>query len=142
MSMGFLEKRSSERIVLSIVSKYSLLSEAAFRGYKNNPDFVRPIPVNSAGQPAGQMKDLSEGGMALVGGDLFRAGYKVLVSFELPGAPPEISCVTEVRWVQQFKEGARTMYRAGLQFLLMRQEDTERLKAYLANQVNPQSRHS
>jgi Tfp pilus assembly protein PilZ len=138
MTMGFLEKRHSERIVLSIATKYNLLNEVAFQGYKRNPDFVKPVPVSPSGQPMGQMKDLSEGGMALVGGDLFRAGYKVLVTFEIPDSPPEISCVTEVRWVQQFKEGARTMYRAGLQFLLMRQEDAERLKAYLANHMNPQ----
>ncbi len=138
MTMGFLEKRASERIILSLVTKYSLLSENAFRGYKNNPDFVNPVVVSPSGVPLGHTQDISQGGMALVGGDLFRAGYKVLVSFELPQSPPEISCVTEVKWVQQFKEGARTMYRAGLQFLLMRQEDTERLKAFLANQVNPQ----
>jgi len=84
MTMGFLEKRASERIILSLVTKYSLLSENAFRGYKNNPDFVNPVVVSPSGVPQGHTQDISQGGMALVGGDLFRAGYKVLVSFELP----------------------------------------------------------
>jgi len=134
---GIIEKRQQERIPVSLKARYLLLTDENVRGYRSNPDFVKPIETVPGKAPTAQMKDLSEGGMALVGSDLFRAGYKVLVSFEIPEPAAEISSVTEVMWVQQFMEGGRPMYRAGLRFMLMRKYDVEKMKAFLSSQPHP-----
>ena len=131
MKFGFVEKREYKRVIASLIARYSLLTDVHVRNYHSNPEFVHPVDPDDKHTQGAATSDLSAGGLALVGPDLFRAGYKVLVTFIIPDHPPEVSAVTEVRWVQQFMEGAVPKYRAGLKFLLIRKNDVERLKSYL-----------
>lgn len=137
MKFGFVEKREFERLVVSLAARYSMMTDVHLRGYHSNPEFVHPVDPQDAHAQQASTSDLSAGGLALVGPDMFRAGYKVLVTFKIADADPEITAVTEVRWVTQFMEGAVPKYRAGLKFLLIRKSDVERLKTYLATLHHP-----
>ncbi len=137
MKIGFVEKRQQQRVQVSLQASYQLLSEDKAREYRNNPDFVKQDEAQTSSFQRGQAKDLSEGGMALVGTDLFRPGYKVLVTFEVPNLQTELTYVAEVRWVQQFEEMKRPMYRAGLKFLLLKKGDALKLKEFLAGHGAP-----
>jgi c-di-GMP-binding flagellar brake protein YcgR len=131
MKMGFVEQRQSERVQVSLKATYQVLTENQARDYQNNPDFIRQYDASMAAFSKGETVDVSEGGLALVGVDLFRTGYKVLLRLELPETPGELMYMTEVRWVQAFTEANVTRYRAGLKFLYLRKGDGKKLTEYL-----------
>jgi hypothetical protein len=131
MKQGFVEQRQHERVQVSLKASYQILDEARAIQYQNNPDFVKQYEPSMMAFAKGETMDVSEGGLALVGLEMFRAGYKILLRLELPGVPGELTFLAEVRWVQQSTEANLTRYRSGLKFLYFRKGDGAQLSEYL-----------
>jgi c-di-GMP-binding flagellar brake protein YcgR len=136
MKSGFVEKRQHERVQVALKASYQLLTEDKAKSYRNNPDFIEQDSKQEAFFSKGNAKDLSEGGMALVGTEAFQVGHKVLVMFEIPSRQAELTYIAEVRWVQQFEEMKRPMYRAGLKFLYLNKGDAKKLHEYVMGRTN------
>lgn len=140
MKQGLVEKRQHERVQVALKASYEPLSDSKAKEYSASAGY---IPQNDTGGEGGgvlsffrgEAKDLSMGGMALVGTEPFRTGQKILVKFELPALQSELTYVAEVRWVQQFEELKRPMYRAGLKFLLLKAGDAQKMHNYIMSRI-------
>jgi hypothetical protein len=137
MTMGFVEHREHERVHVSLKTTYQILDETKVLQYQRNPDFVKQYDASMAAFQKGETMDVSEGGLALVGLEMFRAGYKVLLKLQLPGSMEELVFLAEVRWTQQFVENNLTRYRSGLKFLYFRKGDAIKLGVYLKSLPKP-----
>jgi c-di-GMP-binding flagellar brake protein YcgR len=102
---------------------------------RNRPDYL--ATPNAGGYWNGQSslngttRDVSQGGLALLGQEPFRVGEQLLVRLELPQVTGAVTCLAEVRWADEFDEMQRKVYRAGLKFTSLLREDVLRLDAYL-----------
>jgi hypothetical protein len=137
MVMGFVEHREHERVRAALKANYQILDETRVLQYQQNPDFVKQYDPSMAAFAKGETLDVSEGGLALGGFEMFRAGYKVLLKLELPGNVEELVFLAEVRWAQQYVENNLTRYRSGLKFLYLRKGDGVKLSEYLKSLPKP-----
>lgn len=128
---GVLEKRQHERIQVALQATYQLLTEDKAKEVLFHPDFLNHPEQHVGSLFSAGSSDLSMGGMALVAVEPIRKGSKVLVTFEVPATQTPLTCLAEVRWVQQFEEMKRPMFRAGLRFLSLRREDVLKLADFL-----------
>jgi c-di-GMP-binding flagellar brake protein YcgR len=140
MKQGLVEKRQHERIQISLKATYELLSEDKAKEYTHSSHYIPQHNEESGGGGMfsflrGEAKDLSEGGMALVGTEEFHRGQKLLVKFEIPALQTELTYIAEVRWVQRFEELKRPMYRAGLKFLLLKAGDAMKMHNYIMSKI-------
>jgi c-di-GMP-binding flagellar brake protein YcgR len=140
MKQGLVEKRQHHRIQVSIKASYEMLSEDKAKAYTNNPGYTaQHNPIAEGGGMfsflRGEAKDISEGGMALVGTEEFHKGQKMVVRFEIPSLQTELTYVAEVRWVEQFEEMKRPMYRAGLKFLFLKTGDAMKMHTYIMSKI-------
>ena len=140
MKQGLVEKREHARVQVALKASYDLLSDEKAKEYVGHPGYVRQnLPADDGGAFRfffkGETNDISEGGMALVGTEAFQKGQKILIKFELPSVQTELTYVAEVRWVQQFEEIKRPMYRAGLRFLFLKMGDAKMMHKYIMGRL-------
>lgn len=140
MKQGLVEKREHARVQVALKASYDLLSDEKALEYVGHPGYIEQNkPLDDGGMFRflfkGETNDISEGGMALVGTEPFQRGQKVLVKFEIPSIQTELTYVAEVRWVQQFEEFKRPMYRAGLHFLLLKMGDAKKMHSYIMDRL-------
>jgi c-di-GMP-binding flagellar brake protein YcgR len=132
---GWLEKRQHERVTATLKASYERLGDAHASELRNNPDYLATPNAggfwNDQSSLNGTTRDVSKGGLALVGQDPFRIGEQLLVRLELPQVKGPVTCLAEVRWVDEFEEMHRKVYRAGLKFTSLLKDDVLRLDAYL-----------
>lgn len=135
---GWMEKRQFERIdatvkvTYSIVPKHDLvrvLSDPAYR--ESSVDHLPELSKKSAIVHA-VTRDISMGGMSLVGQESLPDDSALEIQLYLPGYPAPITLLAEVIRVQS--EGtvsAGTNFRAGLKILAINRKDVIRLDKYL-----------
>ena len=132
---GFLEKRQHERVSATLKASYEHLDANRAFELQNHPDYLATPETGGfwSGSAAieGNTRDVSQGGLALLGPDPFQVGEHLLVKLELPQVKGPVTCLAEVRWVDEFEEMHRRVYRAGVKFLSLLREDVVRLDAYI-----------
>jgi hypothetical protein len=132
---GFLEKRQHERILATLKASYERLDANRAFEIQNHPDYLATPNAggfwNGSSALSGDTRDVSQGGLALLGQDPFQVGEHLLVKLELPQVSGHVTCLAEVRWTDEFDEMHRRVYRAGLKFLSLLREDVVRLNEYL-----------
>jgi len=132
---GWLEKRQHERVTATLKASYERLGSDHALELRNHPDYLSTPNAggfwNDLASLAGTTRDVSQGGLALLGPDPFRVGEHLLVKLELPQVKGAVTCLAEVRWADEFEEMHRKVYRAGLKFSSLLREDVLRLDAYL-----------
>lgn len=135
---GWMEKRQFERIDASIKVTYCLvpkadlvkiLSEPAYR--ESSTDHLPELSKKSAIVHA-VTRDISMGGMSLVGQESFPADSALEIHLYLPGYPAPVTLVAEViRTQSESSASTGDTHRAGIKILAINRQDVARLDKYL-----------
>jgi hypothetical protein len=135
---GWMEKRQFERIDASIKVTYSLvpkadlvqiLSDPAYR--ESSTDHLPELSKKSAIVHA-VTRDISMGGMSLVGQESFPEDSALEIHLYLPGYPAPVTLIAEViRSQSESSASAGNTFRAGIKILAINRKDVVRLDKYL-----------
>jgi PilZ domain len=135
---GWMEKRQFERIDASVKVTYcivpkeelvGILSDPAYRESSTDhlPDLSRKSAVVHA-----VTRDISMGGMSLVGQQSFPPDSALEIHLHLPGYPAPLTLIAEVVRAQSESPGSSgSTYRAGIKILAINRKDVVRLDKYL-----------
>jgi hypothetical protein len=135
---GWMEKRQFERIDASIKVTYCLvpktelvkiLSEPAYR--ESSVDHLPELSKKSVTMHA-VTRDLSMGGMSLVGQESFPEDSALEIHLYLPGYPAPITLIAEViRALSESSGSNGSTFRAGIKILAINRQDVMRLDKFL-----------
>lgn len=135
---GWMEKRQFERIDASVKVTYCLIPKADLVATLSNPayresttDLLPELSKKSAIVHA-VTRDISMGGMSLVGQTAFPPDMALEIHLYLPGYPAPITLIAEV--VRAAAEAGGTggaTFRAGLKILAINKKDVTRLDKFL-----------
>ncbi len=133
-----MEKRQFERIDATIKVTYCLVPKADLVRLLSDPsyressvDHLPELSKRSATVHA-VTRDISMGGMSLVGQQEFPADSALEIHLYLPGYPAPITLIAEVVRVQsESSASAGNTYRAGIKILAINRQDIVRLDKYL-----------
>jgi|HubBroStandDraft_1064217.scaffolds.fasta_scaffold366961_1 c-di-GMP-binding flagellar brake protein YcgR len=133
---GWMEKRQHERVTSTLKVQYRLVEGDAKKILKHVSYSKSTIEqVSELAQKShvhhAVTRDLSIGGMALVGEQAFPKGAVVEVSLQLPHYKTLMKFVAEVVRSESFTEMQRTLHRAGLKILAINQEDIDHISRFL-----------
>jgi c-di-GMP-binding flagellar brake protein YcgR len=133
-----MEKRQFERIDASVKVTYALipkaqlvstLSEPAYRD--SSTDHLPDLSKKSATVHA-VTRDISMGGMSLVGEAAFPEDMALEIHLYLPTYPAPLTLIAEVVRAQSESSGSNgSTYRAGIKILAINKQDVMRLDKYL-----------
>ncbi len=137
LKTGWMEKRMFERISATVKVTYrlvpkeevvSLLNHPYYKDSKADqlPDLAEKSTVFHA-----VTRDLSLGGMALVGDQPFPEGSAVAIQLHLAGYPSPITLMAEVIRTQELGGMAGVQYRAAVKILAINRADVTRMEKYL-----------
>lgn len=133
---GWVEKRQHERVLTSLKVEYRLVEGSAKKALKHEHysdtsleqvfQMAQKSPVHQA-----VTRDISIGGMALVGEQAFPMGAVVEVGLHLPYYKTQLKFVAEVVRSESFVEMQQTYYRSGLKILAINKADIEHISRFL-----------
>ncbi|HEY5040162.1 MAG TPA: PilZ domain-containing protein [bacterium] len=144
---GWMEKRQSERIDATVKVTYALVPKSELINILSNPsyresttDLLPELSKRSAIAHA-VTRDISVGGMSLVGSEAFPADSALEIHLYLPTYPAPVTLIAEVIRAQSESAGSNgTTYRAGIKILAINKKDVVRLDKYLlAERIRKQS---
>jgi hypothetical protein len=135
---GWMEKRQFERIDASVKVTYSLIPKTDLVTSLSNPnyresttDHLPELSKKSAIVHA-VTRDISIGGMSLVGQDPFPPDTALEIHLYLPTYPVPLTLLAEVIRIQAESSGSTgSTYRAGIKILAINRQDVNRLDKYL-----------
>ena len=135
---GWMEKRQFERIDASVKVTYCLIPKAELVTTLSNPayresttDQLPELSKKSAIVHA-VTRDISMGGMSLVGQAAFPQDMALEIHLYLPNFPAPITMIAEVVRATMENSGSQgTTYRAGLKILAINKKDVIRLDKFL-----------
>ena len=135
---GWMEKRQFERVDATVKVTYSLvpkselvriLSDSAYR--ESSVDHLPDLAKKSATVHA-VTRDISIGGMSLVGQEDIPEDTALEIHLYLPGYPVPLSLLAEVVRIQsESSASSGNSFRAGLKILAINRQDVIRLDKYL-----------
>jgi len=135
---GWIEKRQFERIDASVKVTYCLLPKSELVATLSNPayrdsttDQLPALSKKSAIVHA-VTRDISMGGMSLVGQEAFPDDTALEIHLYLPSYPAPITLLAEVVRAGSESGGSNgSTYRAGLKILAINKQDVIRLDKFL-----------
>ena len=135
---GWMEKRQFERIDASVKVTYSLIPKAQLVSTLTDPayrdshaDHLPDLSKKSATVHA-VTRDISMGGMSLVGESAFPEDMAVEIHLYLPTYPVPLTMIAEVVRNQAESSGsAGSTFRAGIKILAINRQDVMRLDKFL-----------
>ena len=133
---GWVEKRQHERVLTSLKVEYRLIEGNAKKALKHenySGTSLEQVLSMAPRSPVHQAvtKDLSVGGMALVGEQGFPVGAIVEVGLQLPHYKTQLKFVAEVMRSENFTEMQRTYFRSGLKILAINKADIDHISRFL-----------
>ena len=135
---GWMEKRQSERIDVSIKVSYNLIPKENLVEVMANPSYREStadhLPALSKKSVTAHAvtRDISTGGMSIVGEEPFPMNSAVEVRLYLPGYPIPLTLLAEVVRSDMASSGTMgTTYRAGLKILAINRMDVIHLDKFL-----------
>lgn len=134
-SGAWVERRKFNRVAASLVVTYEVLEKEEKESPSASPDRPAADSILSLAKryKTGKaiIRDISEGGLAIVGEDHFTVGEQLRLFVQLPEADKPIAILAEVCSCRtSFKLGENT-YKAGLMILDLNLEDIVQLLDYL-----------
>ena len=135
---GWMEKRQFERIDASVKVTYCLVPKSELVGILSDPayressaDHLPDLSKKSAVVHA-VTRDISLGGMSLVGQQSFPEDSALEIHLHLPGYPAPLTLIAEVvRALSESSGNNGSTYRAGIKILAINRKDVVRLDKYL-----------
>src|SRR6185295_5661392 len=134
---GWMEKRQHERVVATLKIEYRMFVEGDAKkilkgaSYKETTvDQLASLSKNSTLYHA-VTRDISLGGMALIGEHPFPIGAVVEVGLHLPHYKTVLKFAAEIVRSDSFVEMQRTMHRAGLKILAINRADMDHITRFL-----------
>jgi hypothetical protein len=134
---GWMEKRLFERVSASVkvtyrqVSKEEVVSMLNHPHYKDSTADQLPELAEKSTVFHAVTRDVSLGGMALVGEQPFPEGSAVAIHLHLPGYPSPVTLMAEVVRNQEIGSMKGSQYRAGVKILAINRADVVRMEKYL-----------
>ena len=133
-----MEKRQFERIDASVKVTYALIPKAQLVSTLSDPayrdsstDHLPDLSKKSATVQA-VTRDISMGGMSLVGEMAFPEDMAVEIHLYLPTYPVPLTMIAEVIRAQSESSGSNgSTFRAGIKILAINKQDVMRLDKYL-----------
>ncbi len=134
---GWVEQRKFERVSTTLAVSYKVLSHEEKKDaidlprYKETkaehlPNLSRKFHVYHA-----ITRDISEGGLSLMGDQPFYLGDQVEIHMQIPQYKTQLTLLAEVLRVSSFLETGKTMHSAGVKIMAINREDVVRLEKYL-----------
>ncbi len=136
---GWIEKRQHERIVATVKVDYRLVNPKESKAVLDHVDYksttVEQLPALSHKSALyhAVTKDISLGGLALLGEQEFPIGTVVEIGLHLPRYETVLKFLAKVVRTESFIEMGRTVHRAGVQTIAINQDDLMRIEKYLIN---------
>ena len=138
-SKAWVERRKFNRVAVSLEVTY-LVAEK-----KTAVETTSSIVDHAATEPllplakrlkSGKtiIKDLSEGGLCVIGDESFTKGERIGLFVQLPQASGPITILAEVRNCRSFSEAGKAKYKAGLRIVDLDLEEMAHLMDYLFSQ--------
>src|SRR5581483_8560981 len=134
---GWMEQRRHERVAATLKISYRVLDEQEKNGALNLPRYnqTKAEHLPSLSQKFhvyhAVTRDISEGGLSVMGEAPFQNGQHIEVSILLPQYNVPITFLTEVMRAGSYFELGKTMYNAGVKILALNREDMDRLMKYV-----------
>jgi hypothetical protein len=134
---GWIEKRQHERIVATVKVDFRLVNPKDSKNvldhvdYKNTTVEKMPALSHKSSLYHAVTKDISLGGLALLGENEFPMGSVVEVGLHLPRYEAVLKFLAKVVRTESFIEMGRTIHRAGVQTIAINHEDLNKIEKYL-----------
>lgn len=136
LKTGWMEKRQFERIAATVKVTFRLVTKEEVVLMLNHPNY-RDSTADQLPELAEKStvfhavtRDISLGGMAVVGEQPFPEGSAVAIHLHLPGYPNPVTLMAEVIRSQEVG-GIHSQYRAGIKILAINRADVVRMEKYL-----------
>jgi hypothetical protein len=134
---GWMEKRQFERVAATVKVTYRIVTKEEVVTMLNHPHYKDskadqlPELAEKSTVFHAVTRDVSLGGMAVVGDQPFPEGSAVAIHLHLPGYPNPVTLMAEI--IRQTEIGGMrgVQYRAGVKILAINRADVVRMEKYL-----------
>lgn len=137
---GWIEQRRHERVAATLKVSYRVLDEGEKNDILQHPRYnqttAEHLPYLSKKFHAYQAvtRDISEGGLCILGEHPFSQGERLEISILLPQYNMPVTILAEVaRSVSHFEMG-KTIFNAGVKILALNREDMDRFMKFLLSE--------
>lgn len=138
LKSGWMEKRQFERIDATIRVSYTVISKEALAQLLSDPHYQEstaehlPELAKKSNTVHAVTRDISVGGMSLVGETSFPPDSALEINIYLPSSPMPLTVIAEVVRAQSENSTSNgTIYRAGIKILAINRKDIMRLDKFL-----------
>ena len=137
MEKGWVEKRQHQRVVATVKVDYRLVDAKDSKkvlddvDYKNTTVDQMPALEHKSVLYHAVTKDISLGGLALLGDREFPIGAVVEIGLHLPRYEAILKFLAKVVRTESFIEMGRTIHRAGVQTIAINREDLDKIEKYI-----------
>jgi hypothetical protein len=134
---GYMEQRRHERVNASLKISYRILDASEKDSALHQPRYSEtkaehlPHLAQKFQVYHAVTRDISEGGLSIMGDQVFSLGQHIEVSITLPQYNVPITFLTEVMRAGSFFELGKTKFNAGVKILALNREDMDRLMRFL-----------
>ena len=134
---GWMEQRRHERVSATLTVSYRVLGADETKDALNQPKYnetqAEHLPQLSKKSHAyhAVTKDISEGGLSIVGEHPFAVGERVEISLQLPQYSMPVTMLAEVKQSSSYTQLGKVIYTAGVSILALDKEEMNRLGRYL-----------
>lgn len=134
---GYMEQRKFERIAATLKISYRVLEEAEKAQTLTQPRYTQttaeqlPMLAQKFNVYHAITKDISEGGLSVMGENPFPEAAYVELYLQLPQYNVLLTVLAQVCRTSSFFETGKTMYSAGVKIVAINRDDVVRLERYL-----------
>ncbi len=134
---GWMEQRRHERIATTLKVSYRLLDEKEKAASLDHPHYQQttaeklPQLAQKSHAYHAVTRDISEGGLSIMGERPFVDGSHVEVHLQLPQYKGPLKILAVVSRASSFFELGKTVYSAGLKLVALNSDDMKRLGNFL-----------
>jgi hypothetical protein len=137
---GWMEQRRHERVAATLKVSYRVLGDGEKKDVLQQPRYNQTT-ADQLPQLAQKFhayhavtRDISEGGLSILGEHPFAQGDKVEIAIQLPQYKVPITFLAEVARSTSFFDLGKTMHSAGVKILALNREDMDRFMKYLLSE--------
>ena len=134
---AWVERRKFNRVAVSLEVTYVIAAKKSSKGtaYSERAASDPLLPLSKRLKVGRTIiKDLSEGGLCIVGDEAFTKGQRLALFVQFPQANDPIAILAEVRSCRSATQAAKTSYKAGLRIVDLDLEEMAQLMDYLFSQ--------
>lgn len=136
-SKAWVERRKFNRVAVSLEVTYVIAAKRSPKGtaQSGRATAEQLLPLSKRLKVGKTIiKDLSEGGLCIIGDEAFTKGQRLALFVQFPQANDPITILAEVRSCRSATQAAKTTYKAGLRIVDLDLEEMAQLMDYLFSQ--------